>query len=216
MNAELKLVEVHGEKLTTTSLLVAEKFKKTHFFVTRKIENLKCSVEFRLANFTSRDYIDSRGKSQKLYEITEEGFMFIAMSFTGKEAIEWQEKFIGSFQAMRKELDRINKQKTDPAWKLTRDETKVGFRWMNDNLKEMRESKGKQTASVHYMSEAKLINGVLTGNFSRVNRDSLSATDLQNIAELQRFNAKLIAQDIEYKTRKQELTTLLSKRLTQT
>lgn len=112
------------------------------------------------------------------------------------------------------EFLRLQKLQNEPNRKAIRDETKVGFKWMNDNLKEMLESKGKKTENVHYMSEAKLINGVLTGNFSQVNRDTLSATDLQNIANLQRMNAKLIAQDIDYKTRKNELTSFLTRKLT--
>ena len=209
MNTELKLVEVHGEKLTTTSLIIAELFGKKHFHVLRNIDKLIAKGRLDQSKIGLSEYKDSSGKNNKMYILDERSFL-IAMPFIGgNKSEEGQVKLVDEFL-------RLQKLQNEPNRKAIRDETKVGFRWMNDNLKEMRESKGKQTASVHYMSEAKLINGVLTGNFSSVSRDSLSATDLQAIAELQRFNAKLIAQDIEYKTRKQELTALLSKRLTQT
>jgi Rha family phage regulatory protein len=54
---ELKLVETHGELITTTSLLVAEKFKKRHDHVLEKIRNLQCSTEFHSLNFRESFYL---------------------------------------------------------------------------------------------------------------------------------------------------------------
>jgi Rha family phage regulatory protein len=202
---KFELVHVRGERLTTTSLLVAEKFKKLHKFVLRKIEDLPCSSEFHGANFTPRNYVDSRGKTQKSYEITEEGFMFIAMRFTGEEAVKWQENFIAAFQSIRHELDQIKKRQSEPAWQINRDETKIGYKWMSDALCEKGTEKGKETKNVHYMSEAKLINAALSGRYNGIDRDKLSKTDLYLISELQRTNAMLIAQDVTYQERKQAL-----------
>jgi Rha family phage regulatory protein len=209
---KFELVHVQGERLSTTSLLVAEKFKKRHDHVLEKIRNLKCSAEFHGANFRemspdSREisYADSYGREQKAYEITEEGFMFVAMRFTGKEAVEWQEKFINAFQSIRHELDQIKKRQSEPAWQINRDETKLGYKWMSDALCEKRTEKGKETKNVHYMSEAKLINAALSGRFNGIDRNKLSKTDLFLISELQRANAMLIAQDIAYQERKQAL-----------
>jgi Rha family phage regulatory protein len=207
MKAQVKfeIVHLHGEKLTTTSLLVAEKFKKSHDFVIRKIESLKCSVQFISVNFTTIFYKDSYGRQQKAYEITEEGFAFIAMRFTGKDAVEWQEKFVSAFQSMRNELARIKKQQAEPAWQLDRDETKIGYKWMSGALAEKRAEKGKETKNVHYMSEAKLVNASLSGRFAGIDRNKLSQSDLHLISEIQRMNAMLIAQDIPYQSRKQAL-----------
>jgi len=43
-------------------------------------------IEFWRRNFAPRDYVDSLGKIQKSYEMTEEGFLKIALGFTGEKA----------------------------------------------------------------------------------------------------------------------------------
>lgn len=103
------LVLINPEnKVTTTSLLVADKFGKDHKFVMRKIRELKCSNEFLSANFAPSSYIGKDNAVTPMYEITEEGFMFIAMRFTGDEAVKWQEAFITAFQSMRKQLTALS------------------------------------------------------------------------------------------------------------
>ena len=52
--------------------------------VLRDIESLEIDEEFRLLNFLERDYVDSRGKTQPLYNITRDGFSFLVMGYTGK------------------------------------------------------------------------------------------------------------------------------------
>ncbi len=56
-------VFVKEGKAITTSLKVAEVFKKNHRDVLRKIENLDCSREFTERNFTLSSYIDTTGRS---------------------------------------------------------------------------------------------------------------------------------------------------------
>lgn len=90
---------VHG-KATTTSLKIAEYFGKEHYRVIRSIENLDCSPEFRLANFGASSYINAQKKTQPMYTITKDGFMFLAMGFTGKEAAQWKEKYIEAFNQL--------------------------------------------------------------------------------------------------------------------
>ena len=40
----------------------------------------------RRINFQPRDYVDERGKKQRLIEMTFDGFVFLVMGFTGSEA----------------------------------------------------------------------------------------------------------------------------------
>ena len=49
----------------------------------RYIENLECSEEFRQSNFRLSSYLSKQGKSLPMYLMTEEGFYFLAMGFTG-------------------------------------------------------------------------------------------------------------------------------------
>jgi Rha family phage regulatory protein len=84
----------------TTSLLVAEKFGKRHDNVIRAMENLECSEEFSLLNFEEGSYLDVQDQKRPMYEMTKDGFTFLAMGFTGKRAAEFKEKYIAAFNQM--------------------------------------------------------------------------------------------------------------------
>lgn len=82
----------------TTSLIVAEVFGKRHDSVLRDVDNLLCSQEFRLHNFVEAPYTHpSNGQTFRSYEITKDGFSFLAMGYTGAKAAEFKEKFISEF-----------------------------------------------------------------------------------------------------------------------
>jgi Rha family phage regulatory protein len=91
-------------RATTTSLAVAEKFGKNHRDVLRAIRNLECSPEFLERNFAQLIGIYTAGKGaqreQQMYEITRDGFAFLAMGFTGPEAAKWKEQFLAAFNAL--------------------------------------------------------------------------------------------------------------------
>lgn len=91
-------------QLKTTSLIVAARFGKEHKDVLRAVENLECSQEFNERNFAPIDYTDRRGRKQRAFEMTRDGFMFLAMGFTGSAAAEWKEKFIAAFNQMERTL----------------------------------------------------------------------------------------------------------------
>lgn len=212
-STETSLVELVKDQPVTTSLLVAEKFKKRHDHVLEKIRNLKCSKEFHAANFREMSpkdggmsYKDSYGREQKFYEMTEEGFMFVAMRFTGKEAVEWQEKFIKAFKNMKNALEALLKQQSNKVWLEARESAKTSFKFMNTMLLESRKEQGKETKAHHYSNEAKLVNYALTGEFKGLNRNTLSDEDLNLLFTLQAYNSKMIARDVPYSDRKKALT----------
>ncbi|UGA37939.1 Rha family transcriptional regulator [Chromobacterium haemolyticum] len=89
-----------GDKVVTDSRRVAKAFKKQHKNVLRAYDAMECSAEFRRRNFEPRDYYDERGKKWRLIEMTKDGFMFLAMGFTGKEAAALKEAFISAFNLM--------------------------------------------------------------------------------------------------------------------
>ncbi|PRP68698.1 hypothetical protein BUE93_20750 [Chromobacterium amazonense] len=99
-------VMLAGDKIVTDSRRVAKAFKKQHKNVLRAYDAMECSEEFRRLNFEPRDYYDERGKKWRLIEMTKDGFMFLAMGFTGKEAATLKEAFIGAFNAMAEQLQR--------------------------------------------------------------------------------------------------------------
>ncbi|MDD5113010.1 MAG: Rha family transcriptional regulator [Methylobacter sp.] len=182
---ELKLVEVRGQRLITTSLLIADKFGKSHKFVLKKIDRLQCSSEFHRANFAPSIYVAANGKDEKCYNVTEEGFMFIAMSFTGIEAMRWKEAFIIAFQKMRIILNEPGRNielqyKRDTAIELT------------DTVKFIRETEGKETKPCHYSIEHKFCNRALTGRWESIIDSELDSYDLRLLSAIRRHNSLLM------------------------
>lgn len=104
MQQSTQLVITYQDKITTTSMIVAEIFQKDHKNVLRDIQNLECSPEFRELNFELSSYKTSQNKSQPMYFITKDGFMMLAMGFTGEKAAKFREAFIAAFNKMEKAL----------------------------------------------------------------------------------------------------------------
>ena len=100
-----KIDVIHG-KAVTSSLAVAEYFCKQHKNVIQKIQTLECSVEFTELNFQPSDYTDCTGRKLPCYQITRDGFAFLAMGFTGKRAARFKEAYINAFNQMEKLLSK--------------------------------------------------------------------------------------------------------------
>lgn len=117
------LVVVDGQ-VTTTSRQVAEHFGKRHDTVLRAIRNLECSPEFHAHNFAEMVMKTGIGsgavRNDPAYRITRDGFVFLAMGFTGKEAAQWKEAYITAFNKMEAELRAKEKPAADPAIDYTR------------------------------------------------------------------------------------------------
>lgn len=184
-NTALKLVEVHGQRLITTSLLIADKFGKSHKFVLKKIDRLQCSSEFHRANFAPSIYVAANGKDEKCYNVTEEGFMFIAMSFTGIEAMRWKEAFVIAFQKMRSRLN-------EPGRNVELQHKRDTAREMTDALKFVRELQGKASNDNHYRNEHRFCNRALTGRWESNIESELDSYDLRLLAAIRTHNSLLI------------------------
>uniref|UniRef100_UPI0035624090 Rha family phage regulatory protein n=1 Tax=Salmonella enterica TaxID=28901 RepID=UPI0035624090 len=91
-------------KFVTSSLAVASYFGKQHKNVVQKIASLECSAEFTELNFQLSEYIDASGRKLPCYQITRDGFAFLAMGFTGKRAAQFKEAYINVFNQMEKQL----------------------------------------------------------------------------------------------------------------
>ena len=94
------LVMINGDRLATDSRLVAKKFKRTHGDVLRAFDNLKCSADFIQRNFAPIEYVDGRCRTQRAITMTKDGFVMLAMGFTGQEAVAFKEAYINAFNAM--------------------------------------------------------------------------------------------------------------------
>ncbi|EPQ7861219.1 Rha family transcriptional regulator [Escherichia coli] len=91
-------------QVVTSSLAVANFFSKRHDDVLKKIRTLECSASFTARNFSVSDYTDCTGRKLPCYQITRDGFAFLAMGFTGKRAARFKEAYINAFNQMEKNL----------------------------------------------------------------------------------------------------------------
>ena len=147
------LVEIIGkrydERLVTTSLKIAEKFKKEHSHVLRDIRELECSDAFRESNFGLSSYKSEQGKTLPMYEVTRDGFTMLAMGYTGKEAMKFKEDYINAFNAMENELKRIYTERQQ--WQIERDKGVVIRHILTDTIKmKVSESPHKRFAYPNY------------------------------------------------------------------
>ncbi|EBY1696932.1 transcriptional regulator [Salmonella enterica subsp. enterica serovar Javiana] len=97
-------VTIENGRAVTTSVAIAEFFRKMHKDVLKKIDNLECSAEFSERNFAPAEYTDEQGKKRPAYQITKNGFVFLVMGFTGKKAAAFKEAYIAEFDRMENEL----------------------------------------------------------------------------------------------------------------
>ncbi len=93
----------HGVPMTT-SMVVAETFLKRHDNVLRDIDAMDCSPQFAALNFELADYLDKNGDPRRLFEITRNGFVFLAMGYRGPKAALVKEAYIARFDAMEAAL----------------------------------------------------------------------------------------------------------------
>jgi len=100
----IPIVKIGKNQAITTSIIIAEVFEKQHKDVLKAIKNIECSEEFNRRNFALIFYKDTYSRDQRAYEITRDGFMLLAMGFTGKKAMQWKENYINAFNQMEKQI----------------------------------------------------------------------------------------------------------------
>jgi Rha family phage regulatory protein len=108
---ETLLVARQGDHIYTTSRKVAEHFGKLHKNVLRDIDRLLAvlpDAEFGRLNFEPSTYLNEQQKPQPEYHLTHDGFAFLAMRFTGKQAMYWQLAFLAAFRQQEADLAAAN------------------------------------------------------------------------------------------------------------
>lgn len=106
-------LSIHNGIVTTTSTQVAQFFGKRHDNVLRAIRVLLregASADY-LLNFeemvvTRENPSGGTPISAPAYRMNREGFMLLAMGFTGKEALRWKLAYIAAFNRMEAELQK--------------------------------------------------------------------------------------------------------------
>ncbi|MFC3072374.1 Rha family transcriptional regulator [Shinella pollutisoli] len=104
------LISLTDGKPCCFSYDLADRFRKAHKNVLRDIDKIRseCGAEFDRLNFEPIDYLDAKGRKQRAYRLTRDGFSLVVMGFTGSEATTWKIKYIDAFNAMEDELRRLS------------------------------------------------------------------------------------------------------------
>ncbi len=108
-----QLVFVQNNQPVTDSITVAEVFGKDHRNVVRDVENqidkliVAGEKEWGVLNFEQTQYQHPQNKQwYTKYNLTEDAFTLVAMSYVTPEAMKLKVKFIQEFKRMREELSK--------------------------------------------------------------------------------------------------------------
>ena len=106
-------LSIHNGVVTTTSTQVAQFFGKRHDNVLRAIRALirETASDNRFLNFEETVEVRENPSggapiSMPAYRMDRDGFMLLAMGFTGKEALRWKLAYIAAFNRMEAELQK--------------------------------------------------------------------------------------------------------------
>jgi Rha family phage regulatory protein len=98
----IKFVSGKNNEPMVSSREVAAKFGKEHRRVLQSLREQVIplvSEPFGLHNFVQSTYQADNGKLEPEILLTKDGFLILAMGFTGSEAMQWKELFIDAFNA---------------------------------------------------------------------------------------------------------------------
>lgn len=196
------------------SRFVAEAFEKGHKDVLRSIDQILAedsgySAEFNRRNFAPITYTDARGRKQRCYAMTRDGFAVLAMGFTGKKAAHFKELYIRRFN----EMERFIK---------TMVSTRQEFPLLTENIKLLHEN----PKPYHFINECDMLNRLVLGmtakQFRLANgiekgksiRPYLSKEQIDMLETLQKIDVGLLVAFPDYEDRKRHLEWYLHKKAT--
>ena len=109
INNQKVVFENKDDQIFCTSLDIARVFSKQHKDILETIRNKTRNEEtknFNERNFRLVEYKDAKGEMRPTYQLTKDGFSFIAMGLTGKKADLFKIAFINAFNKMEKLLQK--------------------------------------------------------------------------------------------------------------
>jgi Rha family phage regulatory protein len=200
----------HGQPMTT-SRQVAARFGKAHKNVLSAIHRLLPDLpdDFGRLNFEPTEYTDDHNRQQPEFRLTQDGFLMLAMGFTGREAAQWRAQFIKAFNALSKAVQRQQRERLSPAWQSARAQVAAQHSAVNAVLVEVRRAAGKLTEPHHLANEARLIGYALTGTPAGLDRDTLAADQLRLLHLVEAQDLILLVQGASYDARKAALRALV-------
>ena len=187
------------------SLFVADFFEKEHKNVVREIERLTASdsglsQEFNALNFERITYRDSRGRTQRAYAMTRDGFVLLVMGFTGQKALKFKELYIKRFNEMEKFIKALVSARQE-------------FPLLTANIKLLHD----KPKPYHFSNECDMLNRIVLGmtakQFRLANdiekgksiRPYLSKEQIDMLETLQKVDVGLLVAFPNYEDRKRHL-----------
>ena len=216
-----KSITTNGVKLKETPYTITSTELHTHInklrvyageneirrndFVARVVDELSDDENFHYENFVVEKL--ANGMETKVYTLTEEQSILVGM----RESKAVRRNVLKKL----KELSAAhNKAFANPPRAGILQDKRSAHHPMMDALIDLRQSLGKETTTVHFMSENKLCNGVVTGNFKSAKEDTLSNEEAMLLAEVRRLNQSMLQMDMGYDERKKKLVAFATKRRT--
>jgi hypothetical protein len=106
------------------------------------------------------EYTDTRGRKQPKHLMTKDGFIFLAMGFTGKKAALLKESYIHEFNRMQRLISR----QKDLLWRETREHSIEARKAETDAIQQFIDyaiAQGSQSAKTYYMNFTKMTHRAL-------------------------------------------------------
>lgn len=187
------------------SLFIADFFEKEHKNVVRDIEKIiepksGLSEEFNRLNFERISYTDSRGRKQKAYAMTRDGFTMLVMGYTGQKAMKFKELYIKRFNEMENFINTLVSARQE-------------FPLLTANIKLLHDN----PKPYHFSNECDMLNRIVLGmtakQFRLANciekgksiRPYLSKEQIDMLETLQKVDVGLLVAFPNYEERKRHL-----------
>lgn len=149
-----QLVFVENNEVFTDSLMIAEMFGKDHNKVVRDIENQISKLKevgekkWGVANFGATQYQHPQNKQlYPKYNLSEDGFAIVAMSYTTPEAMKMKVKFIEEFKRMKEYIQLQVKQPGDNV--VDFEKQLIGVKYTSEILRVDEPSKIRMLEAAH-------------------------------------------------------------------
>lgn len=192
------VIEIRRNRPMVSSLKIAELFGRPHNAVLKAIRK-ELMPEISLGKIDQSDYVDSRGKQQPAYWLDERQALVLMPFLGGTKSRDGQRQLVDAYLYYRDNF-------ANPPRRDLLTAKRAANRPMLDALVEAREEAGKETKERHFMTEAKLCNGVLTGKYAKLDERTLSNTDLELLEQIRRRNESYLIVGLDYATRKAKLS----------
>lgn len=193
------------------SRLVAQMFEKEHKNVLQSIDAILApdsgfSREFNRLNFQPIKYTDIRGRKQRCYAMTRDGFTMLVMGFTGKKAAQFKEMYIKRFNEMEQTIKTLVSAREQ-------------FPMLTEQIRLLHDS----PKPYHFSNEADMLNRLALGQTAKQFREArglnkgesirpyLTKEQLDLLDRLQTIDLGLLVSTPDFEMRKRFLEWWMSK-----